>query len=42
MSDNAYYVKEERAKKIRLPKGEYEAVIINLEMVNNLPRQSKC
>tara|TARA_R100000963_G_scaffold22627_1_gene15708 strand:+ start:240 stop:695 length:456 start_codon:yes stop_codon:yes gene_type:complete len=36
MSDNAYYVKEERAKKIRLPKGEYEAVIINLEMVNNI------
>jgi len=36
MSDNAYYVPGEKTKQVKIPKGEYEATIINLEMVNNI------
>ena len=36
MSENAYYIPGESSGKVKLPKGEYEATIINLEMVNNI------
>jgi len=36
MSDNAYYIPGNGARKVKLPEGEYQATIINLEMVNNV------